>query len=147
MNHEVVAALVQRVVVTLLIEVNEVVGINGLQLSLCGVADVHLVVVLHIGPLCLAVEPYGGHRRGGIELTTLYGYLSAGVAMTTSHLEVSPNTFLGRNISGRLVEHTLCGLPVSSDAQQHRCYQKTNLFHYPYSFNFDISYRARSRST
>ena len=131
MYHIVITALVKRVVISLFIKVDEVVGIDGLQLRLRGIGHVHLVVVLHVGPLRLAVKPNGSLWRCGIELPALYRNTTLRVAVCTRHSEIGLDTFFGRNCSSSLIEYALSRLPVSGDAHQHRRYQKTNLFHYP----------------
>ena len=67
MHYMIVAIAVQRGVVSLFVQMEEVIGIDSLQLCLCGVDDVHLVIVFHICPLRLAVEPYAGMWSGGVE--------------------------------------------------------------------------------
>ena len=56
----------------LFVDVDEVVGVQCLQLVIGGVADVYLVVLLDVGPLGLAVKPDGGDRCGGQELLALH---------------------------------------------------------------------------
>ena len=68
MHHVGIASLIEGTAITVLIKVDEVVGVNGLKLGLRRIADVHLLIILHIGPHGLAIKPDCGLRCGGMEL-------------------------------------------------------------------------------
>ena len=74
MNLIALRVLCERHVVARLVEVYEGVGVHGHLLRLGGRCDVNLLCLLHVGPLCLAVEPYGSHRGVCVKLVSLYGY-------------------------------------------------------------------------
>ena len=77
--HEVAVLLLHRIVVAVFIHVDEVVGIDGSQLRFRWIRYVDLIVVLHVGPLRLAVKPNGGLSSGGMKLLALDGYGAAGI--------------------------------------------------------------------
>ena len=129
MHDVVLARLVERAVIALLVEVNEVVGIDSLQLCLCGGSDVDLIILLHISPLCLSVEPYGSDGRRSLELTSFDEDGAAGVTHGTRHLEIGLDTILYGDVGCGLVEYTLSTLRKGTGTHQCHCYQKTNLFH------------------
>ena len=113
-----------------LIDVDKVVGVDGLQLGLRGIADIHLVVALHIGPLCLTVKPDGGIRRGGVEFSTLDSDITARASkLLTDHLEVCLHASGIAHGGSGFVEDALGILGLNPCAHQQQGYHCKILSH------------------
>ena len=62
------------ILISLAIEINKIIRVYHLQLLFVGIAYVYLLIVFHVCPLCLAVEPCGGDGRCDIEFSSLHRY-------------------------------------------------------------------------
>ena len=120
--HLIVAAhSLEAALISCLVDVDEGIRIHRHLLGLGRVAHVHLVGLLHIGPLRLAVVPYDGFRCARIKLVTLDGDGTAcRTILRTRQLEVGGSTLLVADNGSGLVEHLLGGLRHSAQAH-HRC--------------------------
>ena len=119
-----------RLPVSQVLEVDEVVRIDGLQLCLGRVAYIYLIVILHICPLGFAIKPYGCRLGSGIKLLAFDSDSAASAASWCRHPEVCFYALFCCYGSCCLVEHAFGVLCKRACRQHCCCKQKYYSFHY-----------------